>query len=281
MPRRYLIITLILIFFSLVFGLCGSARATTNDDLGKAIKDFGLTCLEDTKAILTAPGRWEREQWLKTALVAGTTMVLLDSDRSIREYFQQHRTGFGDDLSEGLDKAGNVCYLLPALGVWYLYGRATGNFQARETAVASLESLMIAGGFNGLIKLAFRRSRPYTGNGAHDFNGPALDWEDEQLSFCSMHSAAAFAVATVLAGSYQDRPLVPVLSYAAAALVALSRLNQDKHWSSDVFFGGAVGYFTAKKVLVLRSKRLKEAAAVSLVPALTPRGASLVLEYRF
>ncbi|HYH04632.1 MAG TPA: phosphatase PAP2 family protein, partial [Bacillota bacterium] len=221
MPQRYSITMIILLFLTLFFSICSSVRAATDNSFGTVVEDFGKTCLEDTEGILTAPGQWEREQWLKSAIIAGTTLLLLESDQSVREYFQEHRTGFSDNLSGVMDKLGNISYLAPALGMWYLYGRAVKNSKAQETALVSLESLMIAGGLTGVIKVAFHRSRPYTAAGARDFNGPAFSWEDEQLSFPSMHSAAAFAVATVVADSYQDRPWVPVVSFTTASLVAL------------------------------------------------------------
>jgi membrane-associated phospholipid phosphatase len=46
----------------------------------------------------------------------------------------------------------------------------------------------------------------------------------------------------VVASEYHDEPLVPLGAYGLATLVSWSRLNDDEHWASDVFFGSALGY---------------------------------------
>jgi len=56
-------------------------------------------------------------------------------------------------------------------------------------------------------------------------------------------------VATVFASVYKDKPWVGVLSYGIATGVALSRLNDDKHWASDVFIGAALGFAGGKNGL--------------------------------
>jgi hypothetical protein len=40
-----------------------------------------------------------------------------------------------------------------------------------------------------------------------------------------------------------------VLAYVPAALSVVGRVYLDKHWTSDVFLGGAIGYYTATWVV--------------------------------
>jgi membrane-associated phospholipid phosphatase len=73
--------------------------------------------------------------------------------------------------------------------------------------------------------------------------------DDDGMSFPSGHTACAFSVATIVADEYRDHPAIPVISYSIATLTGLSRINDNAHWASDVFFGAAIGYFTSKSLL--------------------------------
>jgi membrane-associated phospholipid phosphatase len=73
------------------------------------------------------------------------------------------------------------------------------------------------------IKVAVQRDRP-TG---------------ECCSFPSGHASAAFATASVLERHLGYRGAWP--TYAVAGYVAMSRLHDNRHYMSDVLFGGALG----------------------------------------
>jgi membrane-associated phospholipid phosphatase len=270
----------VIVFFLLFFTGCPASpasAATDGDSFGTAWK-FGQICLDDTKDILTSPREWGRAEWAKAALAAGVTLILYQSDREIRDSWQQNRSDFGDDFFRLIGKTGHVGYLAPALGLWYLYARRDGDSQAREAALAGLESVLIAGSLTTAVKLSFRRSRPYTEAGPDSFDGPGLAWDDDCLSFCSLHSAAAFAVATAAAEYYQDKPWTPIVAYSVASLAALSRINDDQHWSSDVFCGAVLGHYIAKLVV---ARRKGQDEAVSITPLVTGDGIALVWRYRF
>ena len=55
-------------------------------------------------------------------------------------------------------------------------------------------------------------------------------------------------LASVIASEYREIKLIPPLAYGIAALTALSRVNDDFHWASDVFLGSSIGYFTGKAI---------------------------------
>jgi hypothetical protein len=60
-----------------------------------------------------------------------------------------------------------------------------------------------------------------------------------RLSFPSGHAADAFTVAAVFSHYYGWKWGVPL--YAAAGLVAVSRVEKGKHWPTDVVVGGVIG----------------------------------------
>jgi hypothetical protein len=268
----------LILFLTMLLGFPFATWAEPEGERVGSLWQFGQTCCEDAKYILTSAGTWEREDWMIAALVAGTTLVLFEADPEIRDYCQEHRSDFGDALAGVFDKAGNVGCLASALGLWYLYGKASGNDRVQEVSRVGFESLVVTSGLVAVLKISTHRSRPYTGAGSYSYGGPELKWDDDRLSFASLHSAAAFSTATVIADYYRERRWVPILSYGTAALVAWSRMNDDEHWSSDVFVGSVMGYYTAKMVMA-HSK--EKTGKVTVAPVLNQFGAGLVLGCRF
>jgi acid phosphatase family membrane protein YuiD len=96
------------------------------------------------------------------------------------------------------------------------------------------------------LKLSFRRARPDGG----------------AYSFPSGHTSSSFAMATVLGRRLGWRVGVP--AHAVAAYVAASRLQENRHFFSDVVFGAAVGVVAGRAVAIGRpSHRLTLAPMVA------------------
>ena len=81
------------------------------------------------------------------------------------------------------------------------------------------------------VKLLVRRERPDGSNNA---------------SFPSGHASGTFATATVLHRHYGWKVGVP--AYTVAGYVAASRMNEGKHYLSDVVFGATVGILVGRTV---------------------------------
>jgi membrane-associated phospholipid phosphatase len=94
-----------------------------------------------------------------------------------------------------------------------------------------LRALIVSQAFTQGIKIAVQRDRP-TG---------------ECCSFPSGHSSAAFATASVLERHLGYRGAWP--TFAIAGYVAMSRLHDNRHFLSDVLFGGALGVATGWTVV--------------------------------
>jgi membrane-associated phospholipid phosphatase len=141
----------------------------------------------------------------------------------------------------------------------------------------SLGSFVVSGIFTQVIKFSTHRHRPDAGNSRGTWDGPGFS--NSNLSFPSGHSSTAFSIATVIASEYNDIEFVPPLAYGIATLTALSRVNDNGHWASDVFLGSAIGYFTAKAVVNLH--KYKENRNLSILPMTNGEYAGLVLTYKF
>ncbi len=117
-----------------------------------------------------------------------------------------------------------------ALGLWRVLRGRPGDTRAGVRAIAAtgIESVLVNIG----VKSLFRRRRPRPME-AH----PLPFRQPISSSFPSGHATAAFCAATLLA---EDERLAP-LYYAAASVVALSRIHTKIHHASDVVGGVAIG----------------------------------------
>jgi hypothetical protein len=93
----------------------------------------------------------------------------------------------------------------------------------------------------------------------------------DNLSFPSGHAADAFTVAAVFSNYYGWKWGVPL--YAAAGLVAVSRVEKGKHWPSDVAVGATIGLLAGRSG-ILTTERLsgvRKATRVTVAPILGAR----------
>lgn len=142
----------------------------------------------------------------------------------------------------------------------------------------TFESLVLTAGLISGLKYVTGRERPANTDDALDFNGPSMG--DFNASFPSGHAGNAFSTATVMSEIYgPEHPWVPFVAYPLATGVALARLNDDRHWASDVFVGGAIGFFVGE--MVTRFNPFLDRADVSIRPLGQPGYDGAALAMRF
>ena len=203
--------------------------------------------LVDTGSILASPLHWETGDWLKLGIVLGGTASLFLVDQKVKNFALSHQSPVATRFASVGNDLGNPLYTLPPLGAFYLYGYLADDNKARRTSLLALESFAISGLMTDGLKVLAQRHRPNSGDVPTTWDGPKFSLNN--LSFSSGHTASAFSIATVFADQYKDNPFVPPIAYGLATLTGLSRIYSNQHWSSDAFFGAAVGYFISKAVL--------------------------------
>lgn len=228
----------------------------------------------DTGKIITSPLSWDGKDWVAAALVVSATAGLYAYDQDLKEWFQAKRNDTTNDISKILNPLGNPLYTVPALGFVYLYGEHQGSEKTKRIGLLGIESMVLAGAFTAAVKFGTQRHRPDTGDRYNQWNGPRFSTDN--LSFPSLHASTAFSLARVVAAE-NDSPYISSLAYGIASVVALTRLNENEHWGSDVFFGAAIGYFTAGAVLRYHTKD----SAFALVPDVGRDRCGALLSYRF
>ena len=223
----------------------------------------------------TSPSRWDRKDWMTAGLVVGGTGLFIGLDEEIRDAFEDNRSSTTDDLSNIFEPFGNGAITIPALAGFYIFGHFDENDKAKRTALIATESFLITGLYTTILKGTFGRHRPSTGDSSTTFDGFTTDHN----SFPSGHTSTAFAIATVFANEYEEVPYIKPISYGLATLTGLSRMNDEKHWASDVFLGAALGYFTSKTLLHLHSN--KKGQHFTIYPRVDRNGGGIVLGRKF
>jgi membrane-associated phospholipid phosphatase len=240
---------------------------------GEYVKGY----LNDTGKILVSPANWDGSDWLKAGLVIGASTGLYFADTDIQSFAQRNQSSLGNKGATVGNAFGNPFYAAPALGLFYLYGNLNDDPKARRTSLLAVESLVISGAITMVLKQATQRSRPSSGETSTTWDGPGLKSSDP--SFPSIHAQTAFSIASVLAEEYGTNPFVPPIAYGLATLTGLARVYDNKHWASDVFFGGAIGYFVGKAVV--RYHAVQDDTSLKILPTVTRQGFGLMAEYRF
>lgn len=247
-------------------------------------KDYYLSYPRNVWRLLSAPADFDAKDWWITAGLIGATGIFFIVDKEIRDFWQGDiRSGTSEDIFNVFNVFGDVKYMgALALGT---YAIAEAVDQAgladakREKAfgLMALESIAIAQGFSFSMKWLFGRDRPNKTDDRWDFRGPG---NGDNQAFPSGHATVAFALATTISKVYGDRNRwVPWTVYPIAVGTALARIDKNKHWASDVFLGGLVGYFVADTVV--KHNPFMRKHNLSLRPMQSVDGPGLALVHRF
>jgi membrane-associated phospholipid phosphatase len=215
----------------------------------------------DACSMLRAPLHWNREQWSRAAIAAGTIAAAAAVDEDIADVAQRNRNDVSEDFSRIVTPFGGRRALVLS-GAMLASGLVTHNPKLRDTGRDAIEASILASGIvTPILKRAVGRSRPFENRGAFDFQ-PFT----ENQSFPSGHSTNAFAVASVVAG-HSDGWVVPTIAYTLATGVAVSRVHDNVHFTSDVLAGAAIGTAIGRAVVARhRSGTAASAVAFEITP---------------
>lgn len=208
--------------------------------------------------------------------MTGVAAGLYTQDDKIKTWVQKNKTGSTSHVAEDTSKM--YTYSFPAIAGLGLYGYLAADQKATTVFLLGTESAIITAAFVQTLKRSTGRHRPYTGDSHDTWSGPTLSGHNDHLSFPSGDASTAFAMASVVASEY-DTLIVPPLVYTASLLVALERVHNNAHWSSDVFLGSAIGYFTGKTIV--RYHTGTRATHLSVVPLVNGRDLGCLLTYRY
>ena len=193
------------------------------------------------QASVAAPAP-HRIQWWEAAIVAGAVGLASTADRGVDDWVQDRRSSGSNRVARVFRNGGEPEVVFGVPGALLVTGVISRRPGLRRSGGRVFASVVTAGLTTGLLKGLAGRVRP-------------IDTHDQYLfrpfsshdAFPSGHSTMAFALATSLSAEIH-RPWATALLYAGATGTAWSRLNDHRHWLSDVLAGAAVG-ITAGNVI--------------------------------
>jgi len=169
-------------------------------------------------------------------LLANTSM-----DREAQEYYRDNiRSGATDDISKILKLPGEPLAAIPLLaGVRLAFppGSSVGRWSQR-----TLRGLFVGAPAAYAVQMLAGGGRPEEGVDSSRWRGPY-----HNNNTLSGHTFIG-AMPLITAAMMQDDPYIKFALYAASPLTGLSRINDDKHYISQVAIGWYLAYLSARAV---------------------------------
>lgn len=211
------------------------------------------------KQAFTKPFHMKKKEWAYAGAATAFAVALSFEDEPIQQIALSLRNKNPGvrTTSRRITEFGGLyeIYTLSAIGG---YGLVFKNEKMKTTTWLATQAYITGVAIESAVKILTVRMRPSfyppTSQAEPSFKGPfvgpsGFNASRTHSSFPSGHTTSAFAVATVFATMYRDRPWIPVVAYGAATLVGLSRITENRHWSTDVAVGAALGYITGKQAV--------------------------------
>ena len=212
------------------------------------------------KQEFTKPFHMTKKDWRNFGIFTGGIIAVSFADEPIQKAalkLRQRNTGV-NGVSKFVTNFGGLYEVGTLVGLG-AYGYIFKNEKLKTTTLLATQSYITAAALETVLKFVSGRTRPsfYNANEEAEprFTGPfsktARDLNGKKVysSFPSGHTTVAFAAATVFASEYRNTVAVPIIAYTAASLIGISRITENKHWTTDVLVGAAIGFLSGKQVV--------------------------------
>lgn len=180
-------------------------------------------------------------RWYHGLLFVGAIAALSPLDEAVRDGWQDVRSNSSNDVARVIRHVGQPeVYATVALGT-VATGLISGNSKITRAGARITSGIALGGAVATMIKLGLGRRRPFSAEDQYTF-GP---FSKADASFPSGHTMTAFALATGVSDEVHSLP-VTIGMYTLATGVGWSRMNDNKHWLTDVVAGAAIGIASVK-----------------------------------
>ena len=209
--------------------------------------------LHDQKDIWLFPLKLAQgDHWAPTLTITGVTAGLIVADPHVMPYFQSHARNL-DDLNDTFDASITTAEVAAVPVSLLVLGYARHDEHQVGTALLAGQAYADSAVVDLVMKAITRRKRPSDvppGGSFHNTFFAGGESPFKGSSFPSGHAAGVWSVATVVATRYQRKRWVPWIAYSFATVISFSRVTSSAHFPSDVFLGAALGYTTARYVVL-------------------------------
>lgn len=210
---------------------------TTKPNTWQIIKYDTKSFVKNMGYSLSAPIRWDKDDFLTAGGVVIGTVLLHTIDDEAQVYFKEqgeHAPKLIRDTGWYFGSPQN--FFLISGGV-YGVGLLTKNQKVRKTAVLIISSAATSGLIQSISKTVVGRARPGNETGKFDFD--PFSKESGYHSFPSGHTTLSISMAHSIAKQF-DNIWVKAGIYAVGAIAPISRLWDNAHWVTDIFIGTAL-----------------------------------------
>lgn len=249
---------IILILFLFIFFL-RTASAEETDTRKAEEESFPSYILRELPRNLLQDSK-ESFQPLNLAILgfaAQVTLVLAltDADQDIQKEVKNSLNGYGK-----IGTFGGMWYTIAGITLSpYIVGRFRDDEKMIDAGKALIESQILTQVATNALKFTVRRERP---------DGSA------RTSFPSGAASATFDIASTINSLYGYKIGIPL--YAFAGFVGFTRLSENKHFTSDVLFGAALGTAIGRSTAQAHKK---ENRRFSLMPYSDGEGGGLMIVF--
>ena len=194
--------------------------------------------------------------WAVAFLAASVALSTADTRIAATLNESAHRSAGRDSLARNVAKIQEGTLTFGNLAIWGI-GRLVRSRTVADVGLHAAEAVVIGSLASQVIRGPLGRSRPHVTDfqDQYDFR-PFRGFSDfEYRAFPSIHTASAFAVATVYTLETQRHSrraawIVGPAAYALALGPGISRVYTGQHWASDILSGAFMG--TLAGVVVTR-----------------------------
>ena len=221
----------------------------------------------ETWKFIKQPTKWDGSDWLNIGLIGAGTFLVMQVDQPIRDEVVKDRRYY---KSVPIELGRMWAELYPPVLIFTgfaVHSLLTDDIRTRKTAYEIGQALLYAGAVDKILTIAIGRAKPFVNEGPKSFR-PFLTFSPLKQDYQSLpggHCVIGFALSTVL--SRNAGPVwLKTLAYVPAALTFVSRVYQDRHWTSDDFLGASLGYFVATWVVDLHEREESRVQISSVYP---------------
>jgi membrane-associated phospholipid phosphatase len=281
--KNPLIVTLTVLSL-LIFPMNSTSQAGERASNNCPVRSLTQTVCDDALHIASSPFRMSKQDVIRLSVFAAvTTGCIAYFDVQIRkEFMDANEDHFLVYPGRKLARAGSV---YDRISPEYFFGGLTtgmlaGGLIFKDSKLLTTTGLMVESYFFTIVitacgKQILSRSRPYTGRGPHDFNLLKFSGKTEYSSMPSGHTSSVFSMMTVISREY-NHWWIKIPAYTLCVSVALQRIDADKHWTSDVIAGGALGYWVGSTLV---SRRERQSATLSFHPYWSGNRAGIAIDF--
>ena len=181
-------------------------------------------------------------RWWHGAIALGGLSAFMLLDQPVQKFVQGERSATKDGVARTVRHFGQIEVYGTVTAGLFAAGLVSGNDRLTRAGGRLAATMAFAGATSMATKLVAGRPRPEDSNDADGYVPLS-----GQAAMPSGHTAMAFAFATALSDEIH-RPWATVGLYTMASAVGWSRINDNRHWLTDVATGAALGITSAKLI---------------------------------